>query len=84
MDKKTAMENLVHSAHEKGAFSGTWLYAENGEIVVAMTPEDEATLKRVFFEEDRVRLQPENRTMQPIYAESVTILGKLVALIRQF
>ncbi len=58
--------------------------AENGEIVVAMTPEDEATLKRVFFEEDRVRLQPENRTMQPIYAESVTILGKLVALIRQF
>ena len=58
--------------------------AENGEIVVAMTPEDEATLKRVFFEEDRVRLQPENRTIQPIYAESVTILGKLVALIRQF
>ena len=58
--------------------------AENGEIVVAMTPDDEATLKRVFFEEDRVRLQPENRTMQPIYAESVTILGKLVALIRQF
>ena len=58
--------------------------AENGEIVVAMTPDDEATLKRVFFEEGRVRLQPENRTMQPIYAESVTILGKLVALIRQF
>lgn len=58
--------------------------AENGEIVVAMTPDDEATLKRVFFEEGRVRLQPENRAMQPIYAERVTILGKLVALIRQF
>ena len=58
--------------------------AENGEIVVAMTPEDEATLKRIFYEENRVRLQPENATMQPIYVDSVTVLGKLVALIRQF
>lgn len=58
--------------------------AENGEIVVAMTPEDEATLKRIFYEEGRVRLQPENPAMAPIYADSVTVLGKLVALIRQF
>lgn len=58
--------------------------AENGEIVVAMTPDDEATLKRIFYEDGRVRLQPENRTMQPIYAPSATVLGKLVALIRQF
>ena len=58
--------------------------AENGEIVVAMTPDDEATLKRIFYEDGRVRLQPENRTMAPIYAESVTVLGKLTALIRQF
>jgi len=58
--------------------------AENGEIVVAMTPEDEATLKRIYYEEDRVRLQPENATMDPIYVDSVTVLGKLVALIRQF
>ena len=58
--------------------------AENGEIVVAMTPEDEATLKRIFYEEGRVRLQPENSTMAPIYVDSVTVLGKLVALIRQF
>lgn len=58
--------------------------AENGEIVVAMTPEDEATLKRIYYEDGRVRLQPENTTMDPIYAESVTVLGKLVALIRQF
>ena len=33
MDKKTAMENLAREAYEKGGFSGTWLYAENGEIV---------------------------------------------------
>ena len=58
--------------------------AENGEIVVAMTPEDEATLKRIFYEDGRVRLQPENAAMDPIYADSVTVLGKLVALIRQF
>ena len=58
--------------------------AENGEIVVAMNSDDEATVKRVYFEENRVRLQPENRTMAPIYAESVTILGKVIALFRQF
>ena len=58
--------------------------AENGEIVVAMTPDDEATLKRIFYEADRVRLQPENSTMDPIYVENATVLGKLVALIRQF
>ncbi|MBQ6347558.1 MAG: transcriptional repressor LexA [Clostridia bacterium] len=58
--------------------------AENGEIVVAMTDEDEATLKRIYYEADRVRLQPENPTMAPIYVKRATVLGKLVALIRQF
>jgi len=58
--------------------------AENGEIVVAMTEDDEATLKRIFYEDGRVRLQPENSAMDPIYADNVTVLGKLVALIRQF
>ena len=57
--------------------------ADNGEVVVAMV-EDEATLKRIFYEDGRVRLQPENRTMAPIYCDSVTVLGKLTALIRQF
>jgi len=57
--------------------------AENGEIVVAMI-EDEATVKRIYFEKKRVRLQPENSTMAPIYAPSVQVLGKVVALFRQF
>lgn len=57
--------------------------AENGEIIVAMI-EDEATVKRIYYEEDHVRLQPENRYMEPIYADSVSVLGKLVALFRQF
>lgn len=58
-------------------------YAENGDIVVALIDE-EATVKRIFYEENRVRLQPENHTMQPIYADSVRVLGKLTALFRQF
>lgn len=57
--------------------------AENGEIVVAMV-EDEATLKRIFYEDGRVRLQPENRTMDPIIVPDAQVLGKLVALVRQF
>ena len=58
--------------------------AENGEIVVAMTPDDEATLKRIFYEDGRVRLQPENSAMDPIYVDRAAVLGKLTALIRQF
>ena len=57
--------------------------AENGEIVVAMV-DDEATLKRIFYEDGHVRLQPENSSMEPIYANTVTVLGKLIALFRQF
>lgn len=57
--------------------------AENGEVVVAMV-DDEATVKRIFYEKDRVRLQPENRTMEPIYAPSVQVLGKVIALYREF
>ena len=57
--------------------------AVNGEVVVALI-EDEATVKRIFYEETQVRLQPENRYMDPIYADSVQVLGKVVALFRQF
>jgi repressor LexA len=56
--------------------------AVNGDIVVAQL-EDEATVKRFFREEDRIRLQPENATMEPIYARDVTVLGKVVAVFRR-
>lgn len=56
--------------------------AENGEIVVAML-EDEATVKRYFRESDRIRLQPENSALEPIYSRDVTVLGKVVALFRK-
>jgi repressor LexA len=56
--------------------------AGNGDIVVAML-DDSATVKRFFKEADRVRLQPENASMEPIYSRDVTILGKVVALFRR-
>ena len=57
--------------------------AENGEIVVALVGE-EATVKRFFKENGRFRLQPENRTMEPILVDEVAILGKVVALVRHY
>jgi repressor LexA len=56
--------------------------ADNGEIVVAML-EGEATVKRFFKERDRVRLQPENPTMAPIYASDVEIIGRVEAVVRR-
>lgn len=55
--------------------------ANNGEIVVAMI-DDSATVKRFFKENGHFRLQPENHTMEPIFADEVTILGKVVSLYR--
>ncbi|GFO98761.1 transcriptional repressor LexA [Lactobacillus helveticus] len=56
--------------------------ANNGEIVVAMTAENEATVKRFYKEKDHYLLQPENDTMAPIILPEVTILGKVVGLYR--
>ncbi|WP_062532266.1 transcriptional repressor LexA [Jeotgalibaca dankookensis] len=56
--------------------------ASNGEIVIAITDEDEATCKRFFKEKDHFRLQPENDNMDPIILNDVHILGKVVGLYR--
>lgn len=56
--------------------------ANNGDIVVALL-NDEATVKRFYKENDRIRLQPENQFMEPIYASEVTILGKVIGLFRR-
>ena len=55
--------------------------ARNGDIVVAMI-DDSATVKTFYKEDGRIRLQPENPTMEPIYVTDVTILGKVTALFR--
>lgn len=58
-------------------------YAENGEIVVAMTDENEATVKRFYKEANHIRLKPENSRMEPIILDRVTILGKVIGLYRK-
>ena len=55
--------------------------ADNGDIVVALMGE-EATVKRFYREKDKIRLQPENPTMEPIYSTDVDICGKVIALVR--
>jgi repressor LexA len=57
--------------------------ANNGDIVVAMTDENEVTLKRFYKEKDFIRLQPENDFMNPIILPNVTILGKAIGLYRK-
>jgi repressor LexA len=61
--------------------------ARNGEIVVALAGDDEAadeaTVKTFYREDGRVRLQPENSSMEPIYAQHVQILGRVVGVFRE-
>lgn len=56
--------------------------ANNGDIVVAMNEDNEATVKRFYREKDHFRLQPENSTMEPIILKHVTILGKVIGVYR--
>jgi repressor LexA len=56
--------------------------ANNGDIVVAMTEDDEATVKTFYKEKDHIRLQPQNESMQPIRLKHVTILGKVIGVFR--
>lgn len=74
---------------QAGIFSGDFVVvkeqddAVNGQIVVALI-DDEATVKTFYREHDRIRLQPENPTMAPIYATNPKILGRVIALVRSF
>lgn len=58
-------------------------YADNGQIVVALI-EDEATVKTFYKEDGHFRLQPENRTLEPIIVDDVALLGIVVASFRQY
>ena len=57
--------------------------AHNGETVVAMNSDNEATVKTFYKENGYFRLQPENDTMEPIILKEVTILGKVIGLYRK-
>lgn len=82
------LEIMGDSMIEAGILNGDYVVvkqqnsANNGDIVVAMTEEDEATVKRFFKEKNYFRLQPENSSMEPIIVENVSILGKVVGVYR--
>lgn len=57
--------------------------AEKGQIVVALTDENEATLKRWYPEPNRIRLEPANSTMKPIYVKNARVLGICVGVVRK-
>ena len=58
--------------------------ARDGQIVAVRDGEGEATLKRFFKEKNRVRLEPANKTMKPIFRDKVDILGILVGVVRKY
>lgn len=75
---------------EEGILDGDYVIIEeqniahDGDIVVALLENGLATLKRFFKEQNRIRLEPANSSMQPIYATDVKIQGKCVGVIRRF
>ena len=57
--------------------------AQNGDIIVALLEDEEATVKRFFKEKGHIRLQPENDNYEPIITEDLVVLGKVVGLFRK-
>lgn len=82
------LEVMGDSMIEAGILDGDFVIvrqqqsANNGDIVVAMTEDDEATVKRFFKEKDYIRLQPENSSLEPIIVRNVSILGKVIGVYR--
>ena len=89
-DKSYVLQAKGDSMIDDGILNGDYLVikeqqdARNGDIVVAVLKNGFATLKRFYKEATRIRLQPANSTMSPIYVTDVEIRGKVVAVIRQF
>jgi len=75
---------------EEGILSGDYVIVErnhfprNGDVVVALLNNAYATLKKFYRETDRIRLQPANATMKPIYCKDVAIRGIVRAIVRKF
>ncbi len=58
-------------------------HADNGDIVVALLNDDEATIKKFYKENGHYRLQPENKLYEPLIVDNLTILGKVIAVFRK-
>lgn len=89
-DKSYVLQAKGDSMVDDGILNGDYVVlkeqseAKNGDIVVAVLKNGFATLKRFYREKDRIRLQPANSTMSPMFVNEVEIRGKVVAIIRQF
>jgi len=89
-DKSYVLQAKGDSMVDDGILSGDFVVvkeqneAKDGDIVVAVLRNGFATLKRFYREANRIRLQPANSTMSPMYVADVEIRGKVVAVIRQF
>ncbi|MGG3957124.1 transcriptional repressor LexA [Bhargavaea massiliensis] len=87
-DQVFMLQIVGESMIEAGILDGDYVIvrqqqtANNGDIVVAMTEDHEATVKRFFKEKDHIRLQPENSSMEPIIVQNATILGKVIGVYR--
>ncbi|NGM81009.1 transcriptional repressor LexA [Paenibacillus sp. 7124] len=88
-ENKVFMLSVVgDSMVEAGIMNGDYVIvrqqqtADNGDIVVAMTEDDEATVKTFYKERDHIRLQPENPAYEPLRLNRVSILGKVIGLFR--
>jgi repressor LexA len=89
-DDKFALRVQGNSMIEEHIADGDYVvikkqdHARDGQIVAVRDEDDEATLKRIYRERNRVRLEPANKTMKPIYRENVDILGVLVGVVRKY
>lgn len=85
-----ALKVKGESMIEDGILNGDYIIVEqtrtakNGDIVVALIDHDNVTLKRFYKEKDRIRLQPANSAMKPMYFSKIAIQGKVKGVIRKF
>ena len=84
-----ALKVKGNSMIDEGIFDGDTVIikkqetAENGETIVAIINQNEATLKKIYREKNRIRLQPANQSLLPIFVDEVEIKGKVISVIRK-
>ncbi len=87
-EKYYALRAMGDSMIEDGVFNGDMVVireqktADNGQMIVAIVDENQATLKRIYYEKNRIRLQPANQTLLPFYRTEVEIRGVVEKIIR--
>ena len=89
-DDKFALRVTGESMIEEHIADGDYViihkqeHARDGQIVAVLDDDNETTLKRIFKEKNRIRLEPANKTMKPIYRDKVSIIGVLVGVVRKY